>query len=109
MRSWEQIDGVLKAVSFGVDHGFNPTMNQPRFGGELAPIVGRSGHDRVAIGPRSNRDRESCLIAAVRSLPFVYDGSTSSTSVAHPMEIPALQKVPRIAKVRGRSGSIVAV
>ena len=33
-------------------------MNRPRFSGELAPIVGRTGHDRVAIGPQSNRDRE---------------------------------------------------
>ena len=29
--------------------GFNPTANHLRFGGELALIVGRSGHDRTAI------------------------------------------------------------
>ena len=29
--------------------GFNPTANHPRFGGKLALILGRSGHDRTAI------------------------------------------------------------
>ena len=63
MRPGEQIDGVVGAVSLGIDRGFNPTTNQPQFGGELAPIVGRSGHDRTAI---VSQDRGSLLIAAVR-------------------------------------------
>ena len=57
MRSSERINGVVGAVCLGIDRGFNPMM-KPRLGGELAPIVGRSGHDRIAIGPRSNCDRE---------------------------------------------------
>ena len=35
--------------------------------GNLATIVWRSGHDRMAIGPRSSRDREPRIITAVRS------------------------------------------
>ena len=62
MRSWEQIDGVVGAVSLGVDCGFNPAMNQPWFGGELAPIVRRSGLDRTAI---VRHDHKSGLIPAV--------------------------------------------
>ena len=63
MWSWERIDGIVEAVSVGIDRGLNPTMNQPRFGGELAPIVGRSGHDGTTI---VSHDRGSLLIAAVR-------------------------------------------
>ena len=63
MRLWEWIDEVVGAVSRGVDRGFNPTTNQPRFGGELAPIVGRSGHDRTVT---VSHDREFDLIAVVR-------------------------------------------
>ena len=49
----------MGADSFGIDRGFNSAIIQPRFDCELALIVGRSGHDRVAIELRSNRDRES--------------------------------------------------
>ena len=63
-KSWP-IDAVLGADcrgrgsdSLGQRHGFNPAMNPPRFGGEIAPIVGRSDHDRTAIVSPS-------LIAAV--------------------------------------------
>ena len=59
-KSWP-IDAVVGADwrghgndSLGRRCGFNPAMNPPRFGGELAQIVGtiarRSGHHRVAIG-----------------------------------------------------------
>ena len=58
-RLWP-IDAVVGADwrrrgsdSFGIDRGFNPATNQPIFGGELAQIVGRSGHDRSTIEPRS--------------------------------------------------------
>ena len=54
-KSW-----AIEAV-MGVDlkrRGIKSALNPSRFGGELAPIVGLSGHDRVAIRPRSNRDRE---------------------------------------------------
>ena len=38
-------------------HGLNPTANHLRFGGELALIVVRSGHDRTAIVVKLNRCR----------------------------------------------------
>ena len=102
----------MGAVSLGVDRGFNPTTNQPRFGGELAPIVGRSGHDRTAI---MSHDLESGLIAAARfdqvgwAVPIA-----KSSCVLMPFRRPfdedqTLQRAPCVAKVRGRSRSIVAV
>ena len=54
-KSWP-IDAVVEADcrgrgsdSLGRFRGFNPAMNPPQFGGELASIVGRSGHNRTAI------------------------------------------------------------
>ena len=44
--------------SLGGGRGLNSMVNQPRSRGDRATIVGRSGHDRVMIGPRSNQDRE---------------------------------------------------
>ena len=80
----------MGADSFGIDRGFNSATIQPRFGGELAPIVVKPrsmpfdegdhsamegtmialdhGHDRAAIGPRSRGDRAT--IASRSGLAF---------------------------------------
>ena len=66
-------------------------MNPPRFGGELAPIVGRSGHDRG-----------STLIAAVPSLQVSW-----TVPIPHPSDLPPLFKMaprhPLASLVRWRS------
>ena len=58
-KSW-----LIGAVmgSFGIDRGSNFAVIQPRFSGELAPIVGRSSHDRAAI---MSHDRGQSSIHAV--------------------------------------------
>ena len=68
MRSWEWIDGVMGAVRLSIDRGFNSMTNHPRFGSELAPIVGQLGHDRAAI---VSHDRDPLLFAVVRSSSIV--------------------------------------
>ena len=70
--------------SLGRHRGFNPATTRPGFSCELTLIVGRSGYDRTAI---VSHDRGSPLIAAVRSSSISEDGSTSSNSIARPMEI----------------------
>ena len=140
MRSWELFEGVVGADSFGIDRGSNSAIIQPWFGGELGPIVGRSGYDRativvkprstssdefgrgvaliprwmglwsrlilapmarrsgndrVAIGPRSRRDR--VLLSTMICWRRPSDGDRT------------VQRVPRLAKVRGRSRVVVAV
>ena len=110
MRSWEGIEGVVGAVSLGVDRGFNPTTTQPRFGGELAPIVGRSGHDRTAI---LSHDRESNKIAAVRSDQVGWAVPIASRVCRYAPRDAArsmrIQPSRCVAKVRESSGSIVVV
>ena len=89
-KSWP-FDAVVGEIwwgrgsdSLGRHRGFNLATNRAGFSGELAPIVGRSGHDRTAI---VSHDRGSLLIAAVWSSSIAEDGSTSSNSIARPMEI----------------------
>ena len=89
--------------SLGRHRGFNPATNRPRFCGELAPIVGRSGHDRTAIVSHNrtvivshnrtvivSHDRGSLLIAAVWSDQVgwaVLITRSSSSSICRPMEM----------------------
>ena len=78
----------------GINRGFNPATNQPRFGGELAAIVGRSGHDRTAI---MSHDRGSNSIAALWSdqvgwaVPIV---RSSPSFIYRPVEIHRPMKRP---------------
>ena len=47
MRSWRRIDGHDRSWE-----PFDPFMTiVAQFHGKSAPIAGRSGHDRVTIGP----------------------------------------------------------